>query len=120
VDILVKQQITGTLIDVSVAGERRVGEPVGTMPALLTTHYYLVVDDGRRDEVRPGFVNRDIARGTRIEGPPRDAQALDAYVRQLTSVKVAPGDIVRLTGERFSWYVTELERGEKPIPALWS
>ncbi len=104
--------LTGTVLDITVAGQQRSADnarPGFDIPD-LPTHYYVVVDDGSSDVLRPWLVNRDLARGTAMEGPPMGANPVRFAVWHEALVRpfFQPGDRVRLTGERRSRFVTAL------------
>lgn len=90
VDLVRPVQLTGTVLDIGVAGQQPsadAAEAVGVAMSDLATHYFVVVDDGTSDLLRPWIANRGLLR-----------QGLE------------PGDQVRLVGQRRSRYVSALER----------
>lgn len=107
-DIVWPAEVTGTLVDIHVAGETTVPDDHPGLPATLPTHYHLVVDDGSTDELRPWIVNRDIARGRPVARP-TDPSQLKAFIEDTIALAFAPGDTVHLKGERWSRYVSVLE-----------
>jgi hypothetical protein len=107
VDIRRPVTVTGTLIDISLVGQQTVTADRPDLPATMPTHYYLIVDDGSTDRLRPWIVNRDLARGEDVPGP-MDPTRLGEYVQQVIKLGFAPGDRVCLQGERHSRYVTAL------------
>lgn len=86
-------QVTGTLIDIGVAAHRNSADDLDGVPD-LPTHYYLVIDDGTSDELRPWLVNRDLA-GFRFD---------------TMDIGFQVGDTVRLTGQARSRYATAMTR----------
>lgn len=125
-------QVTGTVLDISIAGRQPTAdvETAGLTIPDLTTHYVVVVDDGSSDVLRPWIVNRDIARGA---GPPPPDQCgsdrLDAAPRltrttrheRLVQPGFQPGDRVRLVGQRWSRFVSSLEwlsEGTRLVPQV--
>ena len=104
--------VTGTVLDVTVGSLQRSADharPGFDLPD-LPTHYYLVVDDGTTDELRPWLVNRDLARGTEMEPMPMNANPVRfaAWHEMLVRPFFQPGDRVRLTGQPWSRFVTAL------------
>lgn len=120
-------QVTGTVLDISIAGQQPTADEadaVGVAIPDLATHYYVVVDDGSGDVLRPWIVNRDVARGG---GPPPQpywdgseppgTQAI--WYERLVQPGFEPGDQVRLVGQRWSRFVRSLERlpeSARPAP----
>jgi hypothetical protein len=94
-------QVTGTVLDVTVGSLQRSADharPGFDLPD-LPTHYYLVVDDGTTDELRPWLVNRDLARGSEMEPMPVHANPVRfaAWHEALVRPFFQPGDRIRLT-----------------------
>ena len=116
VDIRWPVTVTGTLIDITIAGETTVDDDRAGMPASLPTHYHMVIDDGTSDQLRPWIVNRDLARGR--PRPDRiDPSARAAYLAEVIRLGFQVGDEVTLRGERFSRYARSLQRARSPQPA---
>jgi hypothetical protein len=107
-------QVTGTIIDIGLAGRLNTADYVEMMD--LPTHYFVVVvvvddddDDDPSDLLRPWIVNRNIARG----GQPLQPNSLndvESVERELGRPGFDVGDRVRLVGQRRSRYVTSMER----------
>ena len=110
VDIRWPETVTGTLIDISLLGQQPVTVDQPGLPATMPTHYYLIVDDGSTDQLRPWIVNRDLARGeeTDEEDEPLDPTRLGEYLQRVIKLNFATGDTVYLQGQRHSRYVTAL------------
>src|SRR6185436_11982586 len=88
VDLLSPVTVTGTVLDVTVAGRQHLADHDGSgMPALpdLPTHFYVVLDDGSSDVLRPWIINRDVAggeaRGQRPVNPSHGRPWHDRLVR---------------------------------------
>lgn len=67
VDPVLPAEVVGTLLDITVAGRRHNAdhaEEHGMDLRDLPTHYYVVVEDGSSDVLRPWIVDRDIASGS--------------------------------------------------------
>ncbi len=106
-------QVTGTVLDVTVGSLQRSADhsrPGFDLPD-LPTHYYLVVDDGSTDELRPWLVNRDLARGRQMEPMPVHANPVRfaAWHEALVRPFFQPGDRIRLTGQPWSRFVIALK-----------
>jgi hypothetical protein len=105
--------VTGTVLDISVAHRQPTADaagPQGDAVPDLPTHYYVVVDDGSTDVVRPWIVNRDLARGTDDLGSPPFGQPerLAAWFDDLARPFFRIGDRVQVTGQPRSRYATAL------------
>jgi hypothetical protein len=128
-DLVRPVRVTGTVLDISIAGQQPSADAAeaGLEVPDLVTHYFVVVDDGSSDVLRPWIVNRDIARdgdgdGARDGTAPRprrpdsdrldrtDPAALAAWHERLVRPGFQPGDRVTLVGQRWSRFVTALER----------
>jgi hypothetical protein len=101
-------QVTGTIIDIGLAGRLNTADYVEMMD--LPTHYFVVVDDDDNpsDLLRPWIVNRDIARGHPLQ--PNSLTDVESVERELGRLGFGVGDRVRLVGQRRSRYVTSMER----------
>jgi hypothetical protein len=105
--------VTGTVLHVSVAHHQPTADnrgPHGEELPDLPTHYYVVVDDGSADTVRPWIVNRDLARGGHEVGPPPfgSSERLAGWFDDLTRPFFGVGDLVRVTGQPRSRYATAI------------
>ena len=105
--------VTGTVLDVSVAHRQATGDhrgPSGEELPDLPTHYYVVVDDGSSDVLRPWIVSRDVARGTDVGAPPfaAGAERLAAWFDDLARPSFRTGDLVRVTGQPRSRYASAI------------
>jgi hypothetical protein len=120
-DLVRPVRVTGTVLDIGVAGQQPSADAAeaGLEIPDLVTHYLVVVDDGSSDVLRPWIVNRDIARDGAARRPRRpdsdrpdltDPAALAAWHERLVRPGFQPGDRVRLVGQRWSRFVTSLER----------
>jgi hypothetical protein len=112
VDIYRPVTVTGTLIDITIAGETKVSDDRPGLPATLPTHYHMVIDDGSTDQLRPWIVNRDIARGRPVSDKFSPSQ-MPAYLADVVALGFQVGDTVTLRGERFSRYAGSLRRARK-------
>jgi len=115
--------VTGTVLDVSVAHHQPTADtpgPHGQELPDLPTHYYVVLDDGSTDVVRPWIVNRDLARGRRDVGPPPfgGAERLTGWFDDLTRPFFSTGDVVRLTGQPRSRFATAIAPAGDDDPAV--
>jgi hypothetical protein len=101
-------QVTGTIIDIGLAGRLNTADYVEMMD--LPTHYFVVVDDDDNpsDLLRPWIVNRDIARGHPLQ--PNSLDDVESVERELGRPGFGVGDRVRLVGQWRSRYVTSMER----------
>jgi hypothetical protein len=89
--------VTGTLLDISVAGQKLSADE--SVIADFPKFYYLVVDDGSADTVRPWLVDGHRA-GNQVH-------------RSATGIRVEPsplraGDRVRVVAERWSRFVNQV------------
>jgi hypothetical protein len=105
--------VTGTVLAVSVAHQQPTGDhegPHGEDLPDLPTHFYVVVDDGSTDVVRPWIVNRDLANGGHAAGPPPfgNPERVAAWLDDLARPFFRIGDRVRLTGQPRSRYATAI------------
>ena len=118
-DIVRPIVVTGTVLDISVAHRQRSADhngPSGEPYPDLPTHFFVVVDDGLHDVVRPWIVNRDVARATHEPGPPpmHDPVALAKWTAHFAQPAFAVGDLLRVVGERRSRFAIEVARRRRP------
>lgn len=103
--------VTGTVLHVSVANSQHTADEAGRQGVDvpdLPTHYYVVVDDGSTDVVRPWIVNRDLARGSDAVGSPPFGQPerLAAWFDDLVRPFFGVGDRVQVVGQPRSRFAT--------------
>jgi hypothetical protein len=106
VELARPERVTGTLLDISRAGQSHpdnIDPSVDGLPD-LPTHYYFVVDDGSTDVLRPWIVHRGLARGPDRNHVPFDPSNLAAFAEDISRVAFRPGDRIRIEGERWSRY----------------
>lgn len=108
-------EVTGTVLVISRANQTTSADyaPFGQEIPDLPTHYYFVVDDGTGDVLRPWIVHRGLAQGADAPPHPFDVAGMAGFLKSLSKVGYEPGDRVRLTGERWSHYVSAIE----PVPS---
>jgi hypothetical protein len=107
-------RVTGTLIDISVAGQTSVSADHPELPAAVPTHYHLIVDDGSTDRQRPWIANRDLVGGRPAPAQPAGRADLAGRLAQATRVDFSIGDPVYLEGQRWSRYVKVLRHARRP------
>jgi hypothetical protein len=106
-------EVTGTVLDVTTAHRQHTSDgagPQGEGLPDLPTHFYVVVDDGSSDVVRPWIVNRDLARGERDVGaaPFGSPEQLGGWLADSVRPFFAVGDRVTVVGQPRSRFATSI------------
>jgi hypothetical protein len=104
--------VTGTVLDITVFGRQHNADhadQAGLDLRDIPTHYYVVVDDGSTDVLRPWIVNRDLASGALSPPWPPMPAGIETWQAHLSRPAFEPGDQVRLVGQGWSRYVKSLQ-----------
>lgn len=113
VDLARPVTVTGTVLDLSVLSRQRTADNIdGALD--MPTHFFVVVDDGSTDVLRPWVVNRDLARGRPIKPRPPEPSGLRPWMESIARPSFEPGDQVQITGQGWSRYATRLRKVRSP------